>query len=128
MITYSCNEIDQRGVCLPDKMSVFVSSRERSISDEKKDSLIPVLNQLCVNPDTLIRYNNDGEILTPKFACRGSASQQNKFAMSKFSNILINVSVDCEIQMSTSPSCQVQKTPILKKFDIKKVISIFSFK
>ena len=64
MITYSCNETDQRGVCLPDKMSVFVSSRERSISDEKKESLIPVLNQLCVNPDTLIRYNDDGELLT----------------------------------------------------------------
>ena len=55
-------------------------------------------------------------------------SQQNKFAMPESSNILINVSVDCEIQMSTSPSCQVVKTPILKKFDIKKVILIFSFK
>ena len=65
MISYSCDEIDQRGVCLPDKMNVFVSSRERSISDEKRESLIPILSQLCVNPDTLISYNDDGETLTP---------------------------------------------------------------
>ena len=65
MISYSCDEIGQHGVCLPDKMNVFVSSRERSISDEKMESLIPILSQLCVNPDTLISYNDDGEILTP---------------------------------------------------------------
>ena len=63
MITYNCHEVDENGACVPGKMYVFISSREPTISEEKKQSLFLIVNQLCIDPNTLVTYDNSGKKL-----------------------------------------------------------------
>ena len=61
MISYSCSQVDENGECVPGHMYVFISSREPTITEEKKQALFPIVNQLCIDPKTLVTYDNNGK-------------------------------------------------------------------